>query len=208
MIRLSWQWLIWLALFAGSAAGASTPADLIAAGKLTTDSQLVPAEGIVPGQKLKLQLEVATDRWFTGGTRIRIPEVPGLAILQTESFAANASEQRNGDTWVVQRWTLDIYPQRAGEFRIPPVTLEVQVNDADAGSVSGAIQAPAVRFEAAVPPALAAVVRRAMAKRPGKRFRVRSHMRYKSAAAPDLDMKSPIRTNNGITAKTSLRTAS
>jgi len=50
----------------------------------------------VPGQKVTLTLEIATDRWFAGGTRIGIPEVPGLVILQTEQFASNASETHNG----------------------------------------------------------------------------------------------------------------
>ena len=50
--------------------------------------------------------------WFTGGTRIRLPEVPGLVILQTEQFASNASERRGDQNWVLQRWTLDVYAQR------------------------------------------------------------------------------------------------
>ena len=48
----------------------------------------------------------------------------------------------------------------------------------------------------------------AMARRPGNRRKVRSQMRYRSAAAPDREMMSPISTNSGMTAKSSLRTAS
>ncbi len=131
-----------------------TPADLVEEGKLQLGSSIVPGEAIVPGQKLKLQLDIATQRWFGGGTRIAIPEVPGLVILQTESFASNASEQRAGITWVVQRWTLDVYPQRAGRFSIPPLTVTVNVNDAEDGNIAGEIKVPGVAFEAAIPPAL------------------------------------------------------
>lgn len=131
------------------------PDDLLSEGALQVDSRLLPDGKIVPGQKLALELEIATTRWFTGGTRIKLPEVPGLVILQTESFASNATEQRNGESWVVQRWTVDIYPQREGTFAIPPIALTVQVNDDLAGNISGVIRAPGVRFRAEVPVELA-----------------------------------------------------
>ena len=131
-----------------------TPADLLDEGALVVNTRLQPDTNIVPGQKLALVLEVSTNRWFTGGTRIIPPEVPGLVILQTESFASNASEQRDGESWVVQRWTLDVYPQREGQFVLPPVDLEVKVNDAQAGNLSGRIQAPGLSFTVTTPAAL------------------------------------------------------
>ena len=91
---------------------ATTLEELQAQGHLQVSASIRPDGTLVPGQKLSLVLEVATDRWFSGGTRISIPEVPGLVILQTEQFASNASEVRGGQSWVVQRWTLDVYPQR------------------------------------------------------------------------------------------------
>ena len=136
------------------AAEAPTVAELQAAGRLQVESAISPAEGLVPGQQARLLLTVATDRWFTGGTRIVIPEVPGLVILQTEQFASNASENRGGQNWVVQRWTLDVYPQRAGRFVIPPLTLRVKVNAGPAVDVAGELSAPAVRFSVTVPAAL------------------------------------------------------
>jgi hypothetical protein len=136
-----------------------TPEDLQSQGRLQVASSVLPAQGIVPGQKLHLVLEIATDRWFTGGTRIGLPEVPGLVILQTEQFASNASENRAGQSWVVQRWTLDVYAQQAGEFTIPPIVLDIQVNAGEAGTVSGRLMSPAVQFSARIPPGLADVSR-------------------------------------------------
>ena len=145
--------LLWLVTATGSIAEEPErhPDDLLSEGALQVDSRLLPNSKIVPGQKLALELEIATTRWFTGGTRINLPEVPGLVILQTESFASNATEQRNGESWVVQRWTVDIYPQREGTFAVPPIALTVQVNDALAGNIGGVISAPGVRFSAEVP---------------------------------------------------------
>ena len=136
-------------------ASALTPDELLDQGRLQVASSLSPEQNIVPGQKLRLTLEIATERWFTGGTRISVPEVPGLVILQTEQFASNASENRGGQSWVVQRWTLDVYAQRAGDFSIPPIALQVQVSAGEAGEVAGRLDTPPVQFTAQVPELLA-----------------------------------------------------
>ena len=134
---------------------ADTAEELRAAGHLQLETELTPVGEIVPGQKVSLTLAIATDRWFTGGARIGIPEVAGLVILQTQQFASNASETRNGQSWVVQRWTLDIYPQRAGQFVIPSLPVRVKVNTADAGDVEGELSTQPESLSVSVPPALA-----------------------------------------------------
>lgn len=143
-----------LLLCSGAAVAESdTIAALRDAGKLTVESAIEPDSNVVPGQKLSLTIKLATDSWFSGGTRIKIPEVPGLVILQTGQFAANATERRGSDTWVVQRWTLDVYPQQAGEFTVGPIALQVKVGGS-AGNVEGGTTSPPVTFTAAVPDAL------------------------------------------------------
>ncbi len=142
-----------LAMAGTSSAGDDLNA-LVDAGQLFVDSKVNDPGLLVPGQRTELVLEVATSNWFTGGTRIRIPEVPGLVILQTEQFAANASETRDGQPWVVQRWTLDMYPQREGDFSVPPIALSVSVNGGDRGDISGEILSPSVDFTVQIPSAL------------------------------------------------------
>jgi BatD DUF11 like domain len=147
-------------LLAGSSGGHAaekTLQELLAAGQLEIDAELATAGTLVPGRKLTLQITLATDRWFSGGSRIQLPEVPGLVILQTEQFASNASERRGDQSWVLQRWVLDVYPQRAGEFTIPPLSVRVQVNAGEAGDVEGTLVSPPVSFTVTLPPALAAV---------------------------------------------------
>lgn len=129
--------------------------ELQTSGHLRIDSAITPSKGIVPGQRITLTLYIATDTWFTGGTRIGIPEVPGLVILQTEQFASNASETHNGQSWVVQRWTLDIFAQRAGEFTIEPLPLQIQVNAGASGNVKGELHSPPQQFSVAIPQSLA-----------------------------------------------------
>lgn len=123
-------------------------------GDLRINSYIDGARTIVPGQRIALTLEIATTTWFTGGTKIVIPEVHNLIILQTEQFAANATETRDGHTWVIQRWTLDVYPQRAGNFSIQPIAVQVQVNSGDGGNTKGRLFSPPVTFQATVPEAL------------------------------------------------------
>jgi len=135
-------------------AATKTPQALIDAGHLQVDAHLSPDGEIVPGQKVALILTIATDTWFTGGTRITLPEVPGLVVLQTEQFASNSSEYRDGRSWVQQRWTLDLYPQRAGRFTLPPITATIKVNGGEAGDVSGPVRSAPLAFEVALPAAL------------------------------------------------------
>ena len=144
-----------LLTWAAAPVAANPLQELQAAGHLEIAATLTPEGEVVPGQKLSLTLQIATDRWFAGGTRISIPEVPGLVILQTEQFAINASETRDGETWVIQNWTLEVYPQRAGEFNIPGIRLRLKVNTGEAGDVAGELESPPTRFRATIPPALA-----------------------------------------------------
>ncbi|MEM1156025.1 MAG: BatD family protein [Pseudomonadota bacterium] len=128
--------------------------DLVTESKLSIDAALAPDGLMVPGQKLTLTITIATDTWFAGGTRIRIPEVPGLVILQTEQFANNASERRGSQSWVIQRWNLDVYPQRAGEFTLPPITANVTIAAGPGETIEGQLVSPPVNFSVSLPDSL------------------------------------------------------
>ena len=134
-----------------------TPQQLVREGRVTIDARLTPAADVVPGQKITLTIEIATERWFSGGTRLSPPEVTGVVILQTEQFASNASERRGEQNWVLQLWTLDVYPQRPGQFTLPPVTARVKINAGEAGDVEGVLESPRLTFTAELPAALAGV---------------------------------------------------
>ncbi len=130
---------------------------LVDNGHLTVSTFVRPDNAVVPGQKAQLIVEIATDSWFSGGTRITVPEVPGLVILQNEAFASNATEVRAGKTWVLQRWTLDVFPQREGTFRIPALKMRLKVNAGTEGDIEGELFAPATPFQSVRPAALQSV---------------------------------------------------
>lgn len=123
---------------------------LIAQGQLTISTEISPSEPVVPGQRVKLIIKVATPRWFTDGTQIRKPEVPGLVILQNQDFAANANEQRDGQNWTVQRWALDVFATAPGSFAVPPIAVTVSVSTSPGRSVRGTALAPATQIVAAL----------------------------------------------------------
>ncbi len=151
------QGALLLLLSAGGLASELTLQELVDEGRLELKAMLSPDAGAVPGQKMTLTIEIATERWFSGGTRLSLPEVPGVVILQTEQFASNASERRGDQNWVLQRWTLDIYAQRPGNFTLPPVTARLKINAGDAGDVEGALKTLPVPFSVELPAALAGV---------------------------------------------------
>lgn len=152
-------WLLLIALLSAPAASAAGLETLLAEDRLRIRSWLEPAENAVQGQEVRLLIEVSTPRWFAGGTGIKPPEVPQLLFLRRNEFAVNLSRREAGATWVIQRWQLELYPQRAGEFSVPPVALSLAVNDADLGIVRGTVETSRLSFTASVPPELATTSR-------------------------------------------------
>ncbi|MFK8048512.1 MAG: BatD family protein [Halioglobus sp.] len=123
-------------------------------GRLQLGASLSKVNAVVPGEQIKMTLEIATDRWFAGGTRIEVPEVAGLVILQTENFASNSSEMREGKNWVIQRWTLDVYAQQEGIFTIPPISARIKVSEAGGAILEGQVTGPTLEFVATRPESL------------------------------------------------------
>ena len=61
---------------------AQTVEELRDADKLRMRTWIEPDKNIVAGQQLNLFIEIATDKWFSGGTRIGRFEVEGAIVLQ------------------------------------------------------------------------------------------------------------------------------
>ncbi len=119
------------------------------------NASLTPKSDVVPGQRVRLRLTVATPRWFTSGTRLRLPEVPGLLILQNQRFASNQTERRDGITWSVQHWTVDLFATRAGYYAIPPIEVSATVSMAPGVDREQQLTTQPLALNAVLPPALA-----------------------------------------------------
>ncbi|GAL18002.1 BatD [Vibrio maritimus] len=97
------------------------------------------AEPAAIREQVILYIEVATPRWFTGGTRISGFGMPDLIVKQRNQLATNYTERKNGQTWSRQRWEITLYPQQSGEYRLPKVPVRVQVSAQDGLTVSGTL---------------------------------------------------------------------
>ncbi|MFB2864674.1 BatD family protein, partial [Aeromonas sp. MdU4] len=85
-------------------------------------------------QQITLYLELATNRWFTAGTRIGQFELPGVMVKQRSELATNFTQRQNGETWSHQRWELTLYPQQSGQFEIPAIAVRATVARPEGGS--------------------------------------------------------------------------
>ena len=111
-----------LSLLVALPATASSLQSLMSEDRLRLKAWLTPETDIVVGQEVRLTLELATPRWFAGGTRFALPEIRNVIVLRRNQFATNFSRREGGATWVVQQWQLELYPQAVGQFRVPRST--------------------------------------------------------------------------------------
>ena len=130
---------------------ADTIAQLQQEDKLRIKAWLEPEENIIARQQVNLQIEVATDKWFSGGTRIGRFEIKDAIVMQREKFALNSTRSDGDRSWTVQQWTLVIYPQRDGLFEIPAIPLQLSVAGDGTESIIGEANTQPMSFEAIIP---------------------------------------------------------
>ncbi|UPR37008.1 BatD family protein [Vibrio cyclitrophicus] len=105
-------------------------------------------------EQVILNIEVATPRWLTGGTRIGSIEIPNVISKQRNQLAINYTERVGGTTWSRQRWEVTLYPMTSGEFVIPTVPVRIQVSAPDGSNVGGTLYTHPIKFEASLPSGL------------------------------------------------------
>ena len=81
-----------------------------------------------------------------------MPELEGLLLLKVEEFPGNIQERIDGESYSGQRHDFTIFAQRAGEYVIPPIAVQVTVGGTDAPS-GQSFTTEEVRFRAKMPPA-------------------------------------------------------
>ncbi|MFL9758032.1 BatD family protein [Vibrio cyclitrophicus] len=118
-----------------------------------------PGDKITPtkvsvNEQVILNIEVATPRWLTGGTRIGGVEIPNVIAKQRNQLATNYTERVDGTTWSRQRWEVTLYPMTSGEFVIPRLPVRVQVSAPDGSNVGGTLYTQPIKLEASLPSGL------------------------------------------------------
>ena len=132
-------------------ASATSLQDLHQTDRVRLKSWIEPHENIIARQQIKLQIEIATDKWFSGGSRIGNVEIKDAILLQREKFGLNSSRNEDGVSWTVQQWTLVIYPQRDGLFEIPAIPVHLSIAGDNLEPVVGELQTEPFSFTANFP---------------------------------------------------------
>jgi len=111
-----------------------------------------PRSGAYVGQAVRVYIEVLVTTWFSGAPKYPELRIPDAVSIMLEGFAQNFIDRTGGTQYTGQRREYLVYPQRAGVFTIPAVTIEVPY------AIPGVSPSPVamletreVRFEASVP---------------------------------------------------------
>ncbi len=131
-----------------------TIASLLDNNELQLKTWVVPEDNAVVSQRIELVIEVATTRWFAGGTKIDLIEIPDVVILPPEQFANNFSRKEGSKTWTIQQWSIYLYPQKKGDHVVPDIPLTISIKGKGSEDVEGTVIAPGLSFSASEPEAM------------------------------------------------------
>lgn len=129
---------------------ASTLDQVLRDGHLTIETRVSPETGLTPFQPVTLEVEVATNRWFSRGTRIKDFEIDGSVVYLASKNSTNSTRRMGGTTWSVQSWEISFYPQRAGPIIIPPIELFISVNAENNQTIEGELTLPSIKVDISV----------------------------------------------------------
>lgn len=140
-----------LLMLVGMTSIAQTLDELLNDDKVRLRVWIEPEENIISRQQVNLQIEVATDKWFSGGMKIRHFEVDDAIVLQREKFAVNSTRNEGEKSWTVQQWTLAVYPLRDGVFDVPAIPLQLSVAGENLEAIVGETNTEPFSFIATLP---------------------------------------------------------
>lgn len=111
------------------------------------------SDPIAINQAVILTIDIATSRWFTGGTLIENISIPNLITQQRNLQATNYSQMEGEQTWSHQRWEIPLFAQQSGQFIVPSVGINITVSVATGKNVQGVLFTSPHRFSVQRPTA-------------------------------------------------------
>lgn len=153
MRNVSLLFVLMLVVLAPLQSFASDLARLQHQGRVSVTAFVDRAKNVSLHQQVTLTIEVATDTWFTKGTKIHYFDVDNALIANRSAFAVNTTERRQGKTYAIQQWEVVLYPLTTGEILIPSITVQLQVKG-DSSDVAGYLVTRPLKFKVNKPSAL------------------------------------------------------
>ncbi|MCY1406795.1 Oxygen tolerance [compost metagenome] len=100
------------------------------------ETSLQPADNIVVGSTVRLQVDVLVDTWFTQAPQLPPLDLPGAVVMPPDTEAQKLTETRLGKTFFGLRYSYLIIPQQAQSFSIPALTIGVSPGQASAATTA------------------------------------------------------------------------
>ncbi|MGB0936262.1 MAG: BatD family protein [Colwellia sp.] len=146
LFNLSRLSLLLMCLTSVKLAYANTIETLVEEDQLSVTAKIRTENDPIVGQPIILSIEVATNRWFSAGTRINAFKVADAVVLASSEIAINSSKRINSETWSTQTREITLYPTRQGEYQLPAIEVFISVNTEQYGIVEGTIFTEVQRF--------------------------------------------------------------
>jgi BatD DUF11 like domain len=114
-------------------------------------ARLEPAKGIIVGQPVHLVVEILVPNFFTGSPDFPTFELESAIVVLPEETPQNLNEQVNGQRYAGIRRTYFLYPQQAGDFRLPPAQVTVPYANTPPKTTVAHLALPQLTFHADIP---------------------------------------------------------
>jgi hypothetical protein len=111
-------------------------------------AQLLPADTVMVGGTLDLQIDLLVDTWFSQPPELPPLQLAGAVVSEPASEATHLNEKIGGKAFFGLRYRYQITPQSAQEFSIAPLEIQVQPGQ---GKGPVRVLTPALRFIAKQP---------------------------------------------------------
>ncbi|MNO34197.1 hypothetical protein D3C76_242270 [compost metagenome] len=142
--------------------------------QVLVETSLQPADNIVVGSTVRLQIDVLVDTWFTQAPQLPSLDLPGAVVMPPDTEAQKLTETRLGKIFFGLRYSYLIIPQQAQAFSIPVLTVGVSPGQASAATTAHTTaQAFTARQPAGVPAGQTLLVAQAV--------RLEQHISYSNA---------------------------
>ena len=87
-------------------------------------TELKKSEKIWQGQRQTLLITLYTTTSFSGSTRIELPEVSGIIIMESEDRPLLGTKNIEGVSYIFKQYEIILFPKRAGSLTVPPFSVE------------------------------------------------------------------------------------
>ncbi len=157
--------------------------------QLKVQATLQPADPVMVGSLVELQLDVFTDTWFTSAPTLPDLKLPGALVMPPDGHAEHINQTFDGQSFSGMRYSYLITPNLARGFDIPALT--VQATPGQANHALSAQSQP-LHFNAAQPPGF----------QPGEAVLVAQGLRFTQKT---INSATPLKVGDSITRELTLQ---